>query len=325
MRRVEITPKDRDHWLRLRTEDITSTEASGLYYLSPYTTLFELWHQKRRREVIEIEQTERMELGLAIEPVIVKVFSKRYGVKVRALNKYIRIPDARMGASFDYEVVGLRDDWDGKHDQFRRLYEEHGPGILEAKNVDWFVHRDNWGDDEQPVPTHIEIQVQHQLHVMETRNWAVITPLVGGNQLLALPVMRDPNFGQAIEDKVVHFWQTVILGEEPSPVMPADAEAVIALYSHAEPGKIADLRDNPTAKQLANEYAFAADLSKQADIQKRTARARLMELIGDAEKVLGDGYKISAGVVAESHIPAYTRKGYRAFRLTTQKEKGAKQ
>jgi putative phage-type endonuclease len=321
MQRLEITPSDRDHWLRLRTEDVTSTETSALFYLSPYSTAFELWHQKKNREIVEIQQTERMELGLAMEPVIVKVFSKRYGVKVRALNKYIRLPHARMGASFDYEVVGLRDDWEGKDATFRELYREHGPGILEAKNVDLFIHRNQWDADDQPVPTHIEIQVQHQLEVMQTRNWAVITPLVGGNQLLALPVMRDPKFGEALREKVVEFWSTIDRDEEPSPIMPDDADAVIALYQHAEPGKVADLRDNPTVTSLLQEYNFASELAKQADLQKRTARARLMEIVGDAEKVIADGYKVSAGIVAPTEIPAYTRKGYRSFRVTKAKPK----
>lgn len=320
MRRVEITPQDREHWLRLRTQDVTSTEASALFYLSPYATAFELWHQKKDGQIITIEQTERMEMGLALEPAIVAVFSKRYGVKVRALNKYIRLPDVRMGSSFDYEVVGVRDDWEGSDTTFRDLYTSMGPGILEAKNVDWFVHRNSWDNDDQPVPTHIEIQVQHQLEVMQTRDWAVITPLIGGNQLLALPVLRDIDFGAGIRDRCVEFWASIEAGTAPAPVMPDDADALIAMYSHAEPGKLADLRGNTELVGLLQEYQFAGELAKQADLQKRTARARALELMGDAEKALADGYKIAAGLVAPTEIKAYTRAGYRTFRVTSSKK-----
>ena len=43
-------------------------------------------------------------------------------------------------------------------------------------------------------------------------------------------------------------------------------------------------------------------------------------MIGEAEKVLASGYSISAGIVAPCEV-AYTREGYRLFKVTKKKEK----
>ena len=50
---------------------------------------------------------------------------------------------------------------------------------------------------------------------------------------------------------------------------------------------------------------------------KDAAKAEILMIIGDAEKaVVRGGFKISAGMVAEAEIPAYTRKAYRNIRIT---------
>ena len=44
----------------------------------------------------------------------------------------------------------------------------------------------------------------------------------------------------------------------------------------------------------------------------------MLMAIGDAEKVIGNGFNISAGMVGECPIE-YIRKGYRLFKLTWKK------
>ena len=52
-------PKTRADWLALRVPVITSTEAPALFEESPYTTHFELWHQKHDNVIVEIDSNER--------------------------------------------------------------------------------------------------------------------------------------------------------------------------------------------------------------------------------------------------------------------------
>ena len=53
-----ITPSSKQDWLKARTEDITSTEVSALFGISPYTTAFELWH--RKHDGFEVEKIRRV-------------------------------------------------------------------------------------------------------------------------------------------------------------------------------------------------------------------------------------------------------------------------
>ena len=46
-----INPKSFDHWLSLKSEDISSTESAALFGLSPYSSEFELYHEKLSGEI----------------------------------------------------------------------------------------------------------------------------------------------------------------------------------------------------------------------------------------------------------------------------------
>lgn len=350
LKRLRITPTSVEHWLDLRVPDITSTDASALFGMSPYKTRFELWYEKRDAVPVTIDDNERMETGREIEPVIARLFARRYGVKIRALNQYARIilvegigvPHG-IGASFDYEIVGLADDWTGTDTTYRDLYTKYGAGLLECKNVDGLVHARNWkrgrtdeGEDASEAPDHIEVQLQHQLECAN-RAWGVICPLIGGNRLAPIARTRDAEFGEYLRAEATKFWMEVLAGTPPPAVMPDDAEAVIRLYGHAEPGKLADLREDDEADAILAEYDVASADEKDAAERKSVARADFLTLLAergtpDAERILTARFKVSAGVRAPTLGTLITeemvgtrigaRKGGRGWRVTKVEEKG---
>ncbi len=67
--------------------------------------------------------------------------------------------------------------------------------------------------------------------------------------------------------------------------------------------------------------ARACAAAQYADDEKKSAKAELLLAIGDAEKVLLDGFRISASMRAPAEVKAYIRAGFRDFRITTMKEK----
>lgn len=315
-------PKDRADWLAMRHRYVCSTDQAALHGLSPYITAFELFHEKRKEKPSEWEAGERAEWGLALEDAVARKLAADYGVKVRKLSAFAT-NDAGMGSSFDYEIVGLKDDFEGKS-ALRAMYEASGPGILEIKCVDWLVFKRTWQEveGEQEAPAHIEIQVQHQLHVIE-RQWAAIGILVGGNSLKMIMRERDETVGKALESKVRQFWRDVKANKPPDPFLPQDAEIIAQMYSFGDPDKVLDAQANAEVEALAKEYLDAATLKAAAEDRQKTAKARLLMMIGDASKVLvSDGISISAGTVAEALVEAHTRKAYRNFRVT---KKAAKQ
>ncbi len=313
-------PASESEWLQLRVFDVTSTESPALFGLSPWSTAFELWHQKKSAQVVTLDENERMSWGKALERSIADMVATRYGVKVRRLSAYMRREDVRMGASFDYEIVGAIAG-EVEDTILQRLYTEHGPGVLEIKNVDRSVFAANWNSGDEPAaPDHIEIQVQHQLHVIE-RPWSCIAALVGGNRMYLIPRMRDREVGTAIAAKIVKFWASIESNNAPDPLLPADAEFIGKLCGYAEVGKLLDKRGDERLNKLAAEYKAAGEAAQKADDLKKSAKAELLLAIGDAEKVLLDGFKISASMRAPAEVKAYTRPGYRDFRITTVKEK----
>jgi predicted phage-related endonuclease len=321
--RLIVVPETEQQWHALRAMDVTSTESSALFDMSPYTTAFELWHRKREQAVVQIEAAGRMLWGIRLQDVIARGVAEDYGVKVRRLNAYMRLNDCRMGSSFDFEIVGLWNDVPvdrGAPDLLRELYRKHGPGNMEIKNVDALVFRDSWTVNEDKsieAPGHIEIQVQHQMHVCG-RKWAALVVLVGGNTPKVIVRRYDAEVGQAIEQRVRDFWRDVDAGNEPAPVYPGDAEFVCSLYKYAEPGKVFDGRDSPELAALCAQYAEAAKREKLAKEDKDVAKAQMLTIIGDAERAMLPGFTISAGVIGECEV-TYTRKAYRNFKLTPKK------
>jgi putative phage-type endonuclease len=323
-----LFPKTREEWLALRQQNISSTESSAMFGINPYMTAFELAVLKKSKEApAEYEQNERMTWGLRLQRAIAQGIAVDYGVKIRAISGYAVLPDLKIGASFDFEVIGLRDEpWEGEDNSLRGLYQQHGPGVLEIKNVDAWVFKQEWQEVEKAIeaPPHIELQVQHQLLAIE-RHWAAIGVLVGGNRQIVLCRMRDTDVGDMIKAKVARFWKGIAAGHMPPITMPQDARVIRELYRYADPGSVLDLQteDNEEIHDLVRRHAEATQLKSAAEAHHRSTGAALLMKIGTAEKVLLSDATVSAGMVGPAHIEAYDRAGYRNLRVYMKKSKAA--
>ena len=212
------------------------------------------------------------------------------------------------------KVVGV--EGETKHEA-QALYLEHGPGILEIKNVDAWIFKNEWTDE---APAHIEIQVQHQLEAC-ARPWAILAVLVGGNRLETFVRRRDSEVGAALRQRIRGFWSDLARGILPPVILPADAALVSSLYRYAEAGNVLDAQGNAEIAELCATYQAAAKAEREAIALKQTAKAKLLPLIHKAERVLADGYTISCGEIAETVVEQYTRKSYRNFKITAKETK----
>ena len=319
---------DKAEWLKLRHHYMCSTEVSALFGMNPYQTAFELWHEKQKAEPTAFEASERMTWGLRMEEAIARAIAEEYGIKCRKLNAFAS-SESGLGASFDYEIIGVKEDVTVEDPTLQNMYRSLGPGILEIKNVDYWVFKQNWTSDghSMEAPPHIEIQVQCQLHTIE-RSWAAIGVLVGGNSLKMLVRERDPAVGEQLDRMAAKFWRSIKANKPPQPVLPQDADMIAAMYTAVEPGKILDAQSDTPEAQRIQELVKAyheSGLMKAAHEQRQKAvKAELLPLIGDAEKVIcPEGYSVSAGYIAEAEVPAYVRKGYRNIRINLKKESKA--
>lgn len=309
MDRTLTTPTDEAHWHAMRAVDLTSTDVAALFGLSPYKTAFELWHEKKSGEVARIKDNDRMRWGRRLESVVAEGIAEENGWQVRPFKEYGRLADVRLGASFDYRARQTHTGEDSPNDS-----------ILEIKTVDFLAFRNGWTieDDYVEAPAHIELQVQHQMLVSGLRR-AYIGVLIGGNRIEILEREADDQVHAGIIAAARQFWASIEAGTPPAPVMPDDARAVIRLNQHAEPGKLLDVRDNPYIAELIRQYEYLGRQAKQFADERDVVKAELLAAIGDAEKVIVDGFSVSAGFVGPAEIPAFTRQGYRNLRVTAKK------
>ena len=311
-----LIPASEAEWLEWRTKDVTSTEASALFGMSPYSTAYELWCQKKGTLPATFEDNDRMQAGRHIEPAIASLVAERYGCSLSPMKGYSRDADDRMGASHDYRCEdGAAFGFPGE------------PGICEMKNVDWLVYRRGWSEGE--APDHIEIQLQHQLELTGMA-WGGIFALVGGNNVVGYVRARNPEVGAAIRRKIRDFWLSVDTDQAPPIIYPDDADVVIAMNQFAG-GDAYRAEEGDPLNELLAEFDAANTQASAAEVAKKIAKAKILDLVGDASAIHWPGGKVSLTQVADSAGTLITedmvgqtyggRKGYRLFRSTPTKTK----
>ena len=308
-----IKPESKEAWLQARTKDITSTEISALFGFSPYITEFEIFHQKKSGTVVTIKEHERLRWGTALQDAIAAEIAKEQDWTIRRMDEYMRDTDLRAGASFDFSIeqTGI-----GTNEGTLTL------GLLEIKNVDSLAFRDGWTEDDAgniEAPLHIEIQVQHQLMV-SGRAFAYLGALVGGNRLVLIKRDRNEAVINSIKQKIQAFWASIESNTPPKPNFERDAKFISSLYNYADPGKLLDVRENEDFMNMAREHKRLGDIAKDAETKREALKAQMLMVIGDAEKIEGGEFSISAGIIGECEV-AYTRKAYRNFKPTWRKPK----
>ena len=313
MTAVSYPITDKQSWLENRLLDVTSTEVSALFNLNPYQTEFELYHQKKDKVVVNIDDNERMMWGRHLEDSIALGFAEKYKMKVEQFDVYMRDPETRMGSSFDYKIVS-----------------EEAPMILEIKNVDGLAYRKNWIEhDEYNIepPEHIALQLQHQLEITGY-NVGYIVALVGGNTMKVVRSKRDPRIGKLLKGKVENFWERIKLGVPPDVDYTRNSQYIIKnLCNQADAGVTLEA-DEEMDKLIDDYYAINKEhvsLGKTKD----SIKAQILEKSQNASKIVSKYGTITCGMSKESKGKLITqdmvgtyqnpRKGYRMFRFNQPK------
>jgi len=306
---MEITRTTTAHateaeWLAARKLDLTSTECAGLFGVGVYDnarTPYELFHVKTGKVApVPFESNDRTIWGNRLEAAIAAGIAEDCGLIAEAFKVYMRIPELRMGSSFDFKITGIVEHFEGD-ETARDMFRKHGPGILEIKNVDGMQFKRAWIDDGEVIeaPPHIEMQVAHQLEVADL-GWAIIAPLVGGNTPKVVIRERDLAIGNAIRLAAAEFWNMVDHGTAPAPDFYKDGDVISRIYVNND-GSTIDLSSNERLAAVCAAYKAAGADAKVADERKKAAKAEILTIIDQAKSVIVDGAKISAGTNKESY------------------------
>jgi putative phage-type endonuclease len=191
-RLADLATLSRDDWLALRRRGIGSSDAPAVVGVSPYRTPLEVWAEKVG--LAEPEENEAMRWGRLLEPVIAEEYSRAVGQQLwdpRAI--YQHAEHAWMLATPD------------------RLATPMAPRIvIEIKT------RAMWRQDDD-LPAHYRVQVQHQLAVLGLDR-ATVVILVGGQRLFWTDVERDDALIRDLTEQEREFWRRVELRDPPPPV-----------------------------------------------------------------------------------------------------------
>jgi putative phage-type endonuclease len=311
-----IITRDEEHWLELRTKDLTSTDVAALFGLSPYKTAFELFHEKREGKVIKLAPNERMKWGNRFESAIAHGVAEDNEWTVQPLKAYMRDPILRIGSSFDFEITSLL----------------HGKCILEIKNVDSLQYKRKWRDDGAggiEAPEHIELQIQHQM-LVSGYNACALVAMVGGNSPKVTFRKFDADIGVAIARKAAAFWASIEANEPPSADYTRDAELISQIYSQVNQGEVYDAWHDVELASLVSNYQAATTSRDHFDGMATKFKAQIVERVKTAEKVVGEFGSINLSRTKDTAATVITadmvgktyggRAGYRQFKFTPAKK-----
>ena len=189
-----------------RSQALWSTELAGALGLSKYQTPASLWMRKKGLISTPPEVSEVMQIGLAMQPAIARLYQERTGASlddITGLALRIQIDALPLGAHFDYRTPN------GK--------------LVEVKN---FAHsrRSEFGEaGSGDVPTDVLVQCLGQLACYPQMNAVDNAVLFGGQRLEIFTIERDPQAIARLIEKLQAFWKLVQGDVPPEPLTPEEA------------------------------------------------------------------------------------------------------
>lgn len=254
-------------WLKRRQEGIGGSDVAAILGLRPFADATPLKVYLSKTEPVDAsnaEETERMQWGKLIEPLIIKQYSHRTGIGLEGT------PKTPYGMVSHPEYPQLL----ATPDQYLE-----GGGILEVKNTS--MSRE-WGSTEidasESVPLHYYLQVLHYLDVTQ-RSWADIAVLIAGGDCRIYKVEDNPSYRLEIRERLLTWWDTYVVPRVPPPC--ETVGDVKGRWPFEEPDKVVQASESDLL--LLEEYRQAKAHSGAASKETKELEARLREALADGE------------------------------------------
>jgi putative phage-type endonuclease len=188
-------------WLEKRRQYVTSTDVPVLFDQGySGSSPIRLFHEKVTG-VSTFEESERMEIGRLVQPIIAQIYEKKTGRKVVPADSYT------LHVSEKYPWLATSLD----------AFDAEG-AIVEIKNHADYVR------DLSDVPTGWLLQVQTQMLVMD-RQLVRLAIMCRGSEVVVLDIEPHPVQAKILEKSKV-FWEQVQSKTCPAPEFPDDNAAL---------------------------------------------------------------------------------------------------
>ena len=258
-------------WEEWRRGGIGSSDAPIIAGESPYRSALDLWAEKARGIVPEIDEDRRrlFLLGSLLERPLLDF----YGLVSQEV-------EVERGPLFQHDTFPfLRASLDG-------LTIEPDPTVVEAK----WSNSPSWRIPDE-VPDFVRVQVQHQLAVTGFGNADVIALVRGVPRIVRIE--RDEDLIRDLVSLERRFWAYVESGEEPREFIdgtPGTERTIRRLFPEVRrPLEMADPESVRIAHWLIEAKAELKDLGLRVDSEENALRM----LIGDREGIEGPGFRIT--------------------------------
>lgn len=202
-------------WLRRRSTGLGASDAPGWLGMSPYITPRDVYMSKVS-DVITDEQTEAMEFGHRLEPVILQTVADRHGVPDSTRHRYLGDVVPGGGLVRSVEFPHLLSSFDGM------IVEPDGTAApINAKNVSVY-RRKSFEQGEYGVPDDIAVQVFHEAIVAGTDH-AYVAPFFGNTMPEPIRLDLPDDFRAWYIDESAAWWDKHPAAHvEPAPTLGDD-------------------------------------------------------------------------------------------------------
>ena len=288
--RFEIVPAwdmAEEEWLQARMGGIGGSEIGAIAGLSKYESPYSIYHRKVNN-VSTFSGNEATELGHLLEGPVAERYAHVKDAAVVEWPVILRsLEHPYISANVDRFVVepslgfpsGVVTRWEST---------EEPPGIiglLECKTgaIASPGRPQDWDDGK--IPTGYWCQGVWYGGALRVP-WIDYAALIGGRGVLFRRLEIDPQDFENLRKIGEQFWTENVLAriEPPLDASESTADTLAALYPAHTPGKVLDA--TAEFREAWEEFQTLKAAAEAADSLRKTARARVVALIGDAEAVL---------------------------------------
>ncbi len=296
---------------------ISATQVPALFDASPYLTRWMLWHWLKGTDVPEEAESNRMDWGKRMQPLILAQAAEDLKLEIRPneADEYVAHVDRPIGCTVD--AVTLR-------------APDRGEGVVETKCCfDYRVWMERWGGGEAP-PRDIELQLQTQMATLGF-GWGVIAVWIAG-EVKYFERGLLPEVEQEIYDRAEQLFYDTANGIEPDAFGDPVEEPLLAkLFPAVDPTVVVDVEGDEQAELLA-QYQWAKEQAGFHDKVAKQLRPKILALAGEAGKVKatatsGEVYwanisksETAEKVITEADVGKVARKASVRTTLTVNKE-----
>lgn len=253
-------------WLAGRRLGIGASEAPAVVGICPWKRggAAQLYAEKLELVEADAVETEAMEWGLLLEPVIRARYVHLTGRRVVAAGPTPwTVHRSRAYPFMTATLDGLVQD------------PARGLGVFQAKTTGAF-HADAWEDGP---PLHYQVQVQHEMAVAGVA-WGVLAVLIGGQAFRSYEIARNDAFLAELVRAEGALWDRMVK-QDPPPIGAGAHDLVRRLYPRATPGLVVNLPGEAVEWDAERSEALR-ELARWKTV-KDEAETRIKAAIGEAE------------------------------------------